>query len=174
MQYLTDCLTEEGFAWDFRAKSDFALDDACGQRDFDWPALDEESYRKPGPAQSVKVWSMASSSSRIPAQTVKAKKSAADAESLRELLDEAMEREAQRITARMKAFRPESENQSANEPISVIAAVKTIFIKIKTQCQLLSGFTVHIHSTLLNHKPSMFVKQHDYAEQLAESGSFAA
>ncbi len=130
--------------WDFRAKSDFALDNACGQRDSDWPALDEESYRNPGPSQSVKVWSMASSSSRIPAQTVKAKKSAADAESLRELLDEAMEREAQRITARMKAFHPESENRSANEPLSVIAAVQTIFIRIQTQCQLLSGFAVWI------------------------------
>jgi hypothetical protein len=162
------------FAWDFRAKSDFALDDTCGQSDFDWPALDEESYRMPVPSQSVKVWSIASSSSRIPAQTVKAKKSAADAESLRELLDEAMEREAQRITARMKAFRPESEDQSTDDHISVITAVQTICTKLQTQCQSLSGIAMHIYRMLLNHKSSLLVKQHDYAEQLAESGSFAA
>jgi hypothetical protein len=103
---MTAATSSTPFAWDFRAQSN-AIDAVCTDRNWDWPALDEGSYRKPEPLRAAKVWSMETSMSRIPAQTVKAKKASADAESLRVLLNEAMERESQRITVRTQAFKPE-------------------------------------------------------------------
>jgi len=121
------------FAWDFRANT---VDALSLERNFDWPALDEAEYRRPEVPQPARVWSKEPSFSRLPALTPKAKKSAADAESLRELLHEAMEREAQRITLRTQAFKPESnreDEEESSEKLSLIEAAKIFFGRIKTQ-----------------------------------------
>ncbi len=118
------------FAWDFRANTV----DALSLERNDWPALDEAEYRRPAVPQPARVWSKEPSLSRIPALTIKAKKSAADAESLRELLHEAMDREAQRITLRTQAFKPESnEQEESAEKLSLIETAQKFLFRIKTQ-----------------------------------------
>lgn len=117
------------FAWDFRANTV----DALSLERNDWPALDEAEYRRPAGPQSAKVWSKEPSLSRIPAMTLKAKKSAADAESLRELLHEAMDREAQRITLRTQAFKPETSEETVTPKISLLETAQKFLGKIKAQ-----------------------------------------
>ncbi|MBI2810171.1 MAG: hypothetical protein HYX67_05005 [Candidatus Melainabacteria bacterium] len=118
------------FAWDFRANTV----DALSLERNDWPALDEAEYRRPTVPQPARVWSKEPSLSRIPAMTIKARKTAADAESLRELLQEAMDREAQRITLRTQAFKPEAnEEEESAEKNSLIETAQKFLVRIRTQ-----------------------------------------
>ncbi len=120
------------FAWDFRANNVDAL--SSMERNFDWPALDEAEYRRPEVPQSAKVWSKEPSLSRIPALKPKAKKTVADVESLREVLHEAMEREAQRITLRTQAFKPETnEDDECEGKPGLIETATKFFGRIKSQ-----------------------------------------
>lgn len=119
------------FAWDFRANNVDAL--SSMERNFDWPALDEAEYRRPEVPQRAKVWSKEPSLSRIPALKPKAKKTVADVDSLREVLQEAMDREAQRITLRTQAFRPETNEDECEEKLSLIETARKFLGKIKTQ-----------------------------------------
>lgn len=120
------------FAWDFRANNVDALSSL--ERNFDWPALDEAEYRRPEVPQPAKVWSKEPSLSRIPAFKPKAKKTVADVESLREVLQEAMDREAQRITLRTQAFKPESnEQEEGAEKLSLIETATKFLSRVKNE-----------------------------------------
>ncbi len=118
------------FAWDFRANTV----DALSLERNGWPALDEAEYRRSAVPQPARVWSKEPSLSRIPAMTLKAKKTAADAETLRELLQESMDREAQRITLRTQAFKPEANQEDeSDEKLSLIETAQKFLVRIKTQ-----------------------------------------
>lgn len=114
------------FAWDFRASS---VDTRSLERNFDWPALDEDEYARPEyPRRSAdshvpRVWSKEPSLSRIPALRAKNRKSTVEVDTLRELLQEAMDREAQRITLKTQAFKPNAEADESDKP-GVLASAK--------------------------------------------------
>lgn len=124
----TSAINSTPFAWDFRTNS---VDAWSTERNFDWPALDETEYRRPEPLQRARVWSKEPSLSRIPALSIKSKKTTVEVESLRELLQEAMDREAQRITLRTKVYKPEKHNRE--DKLSIGEGVKRIFEKIRTR-----------------------------------------
>jgi hypothetical protein len=123
------------FAWDFRANSVDAL--SSTGRNFDWPALDEAEYRRPEVPQPSRVWSRTPSLSRIPALNPKAKKAAADADALRSLLQEAMDREAQRITVTTRAYKTET-TDAQTEKTGKLEGAKKFFAKVRVQFSHLS------------------------------------
>lgn len=118
------------FAWDFRAD---AVDALSMERNFDWPALDEAEYRRPNVPQPARVWSKEPSLSRIPALSARTKKETVEVESLRELLNEAMVRESQRITVRTRAFKPEQSEDECQKESSLASKAKMLFANFKAQ-----------------------------------------
>lgn len=115
-------------AWDFRSKnhgSDFGVD-----RRWDWPALDEASVRIPAPMSAI-VWSKEPSRTRIP--SMKKRSAAADAESLRKLLNTAMTRETQRIETRTTNACPVVKHESLAKKLfdSVVSATRSLKTKFK-------------------------------------------
>jgi hypothetical protein len=130
VQEMTAAANTTPFAWDFRANAVDAL--SSMERNFDWPALDEAEYRRPEIPQPSRVWSKTPSLSRIPALNTKPKKAAADADALRSLLQEAMDREAQRITVTTRAYKVDETDEQA-EKKGPIESARMLFSKIKNQ-----------------------------------------
>lgn len=121
------------FAWDFRASSDDAQN---LERNFDWPALDEDEYARPeyarrrsGNENVSRVWSKEPSLSRIPALRARKRQSPVEVDSLRELLQEAMDREAQRITLKTKTFKPDAQTDETVQP-GLVASAKHLLDRV--------------------------------------------
>lgn len=112
-----------------------------------WPSYEADvQEQQPAPTvtqSALSNWNMSSHKPRISAVLTRTPSTIADLDSLRAIVDEARNRDAQRITAKLRIISPRRPNDRIGHAID---AVRALVARIRMQCSVLRTYFMHANN----------------------------